>query len=65
MHLTAEQRAELERWMRRGSTPWKQAQRAEMILLSVDGVARSECSASADDVPDPDALARAVCHCRG
>lgn len=42
MNLTEEQRRELERWTRRGSTPRKQAQRAEMILLTADGVASSE-----------------------
>lgn len=42
MTLTNEQRQELTRWVRRGSTPRKQAQRAEMILLSADGVPSSE-----------------------
>ncbi|MGB5235546.1 MAG: IS630 family transposase [Candidatus Macondimonas sp.] len=42
MNLTTEQRAELERWVRRGSTPRKQAQRAEMILLTADHVPSSE-----------------------
>lgn len=42
MELTMEQRAELESWVRRGSTPHKRVQRAEMILLTADGVASSE-----------------------
>lgn len=42
MNLTTEQRAELETWVRRGATPRKQAQRAEMILLTADGVPSSE-----------------------
>lgn len=42
MTLTNEQRRELTRWVRRGSTPRKQAQRAEMILLTADGVPSSE-----------------------
>jgi hypothetical protein len=42
MELTTEQRAELEGWRRRGSTPHKQVQRAEMILLTADGVPCSQ-----------------------
>jgi len=42
MTLTEEQKHELERWLRRGSTPRKQAQRAEMILLTASGVPTSE-----------------------
>jgi hypothetical protein len=42
MDLTTEQRAELESWVRRGSTPQKRALRAEMILLTADRVPSSE-----------------------
>jgi len=42
MNLMTEQRTELQRWARLGSTPRKQAQRAEMILLSADGVPTGE-----------------------
>ena len=42
MNLATEQRAELETWVRRGATLRKQAQRAEMILLTADGVPSSE-----------------------
>jgi transposase len=42
MTLTEEQKHELERWLRRGSTPRKQALRAEMILLTASGVPTSE-----------------------
>jgi len=41
MNLTTEQRTELERWVRRGATPRKQAERAAMILLTADGVPSS------------------------
>lgn len=40
--LNQGQRAELESWVRRGDTPRKQAQRAEMILMSCDGVPSSQ-----------------------
>jgi len=42
MILNDKQKAELERWLRRGSTPRKQALRAEMILLSAAGERTSE-----------------------
>lgn len=42
MTLTDEQKSELERWLRRGSTPRNQAMRAEMILLTAAGEPSSE-----------------------
>jgi len=42
MNLSTEQRAELESWIRRGSTPQKHALRAEMVLLTADQVPSSE-----------------------
>lgn len=40
--LNEADRAELRRWVRRGSTPHKQVQRARIILMSADGVASAE-----------------------
>lgn len=57
MDLTTEQRAELESWVRRGSTPQKRALRAEMILLTADRVPSSE-------IVRIDALAAAFCRGR-
>lgn len=42
MNLTTEQRAELESWIRKGSTPQKLVLRAEMILFTADRMPSSE-----------------------
>src|SRR3954447_19474083 len=63
IELSAEERGELERRAREVSAPWRDVQRARMILYAAEGMADIEIAARLDCHPDSvSSRRRRFCH---